>query len=182
MAKALVEQRRPWMVLCTTDTSKSVTTANIWQTAIAASPEELHAFIQLASIRLWLRVKPHTQVHLVRNRDFLLSVLERGRGAARKLPRAIPSFRTPNRLQSACSELLLRRSFRSLPKALCGRLGLVAAILVFEWTRVTDVYTGSFQYAGYGNLYDGTLTSAASTFKGALVYSMTGLGKKIDLA
>src|SRR5688572_4419348 len=37
MAKALVEQRRPWMVLRSTDTSKSVTTANTWQTAIDLS-------------------------------------------------------------------------------------------------------------------------------------------------
>jgi hypothetical protein len=37
MAKALVERRRPWMVLRSTDTSKSVTTANTWQTAIDLS-------------------------------------------------------------------------------------------------------------------------------------------------
>ena len=33
MAKALVEQRRPWMVLRNTDTSKTVTTGSTWQTA-----------------------------------------------------------------------------------------------------------------------------------------------------
>jgi hypothetical protein len=29
-AKALVEQHRPWMLLRSTDTSKTVTTANTW--------------------------------------------------------------------------------------------------------------------------------------------------------
>jgi hypothetical protein len=33
MARALIEQRRPWMVLRNTNTSKTVTTANTWQTA-----------------------------------------------------------------------------------------------------------------------------------------------------
>src|SRR5258705_13245938 len=37
MAKALIEQRRPWMVLRATDTSKTITTANTWQTAIDLS-------------------------------------------------------------------------------------------------------------------------------------------------
>lgn len=37
MAKALIEQRRPWMVLRATDTSKTVTTGNTWQTAIDLS-------------------------------------------------------------------------------------------------------------------------------------------------
>src|SRR3954454_5977294 len=37
LAKAMVEQLRPWMVLRYTDTSKSVTTANTWQTAIDLS-------------------------------------------------------------------------------------------------------------------------------------------------
>jgi hypothetical protein len=37
LAKAMVEQLRPWMVLRYTDTSKTVTTANIWQTAIDLS-------------------------------------------------------------------------------------------------------------------------------------------------
>jgi hypothetical protein len=37
LAKAMVEQRRPWMILRKTDTSKSVTTANTWQTAIDLS-------------------------------------------------------------------------------------------------------------------------------------------------
>lgn len=37
IARALVEQRRPWMVLRNTDTSKSVTTASTWQTAIDLS-------------------------------------------------------------------------------------------------------------------------------------------------
>jgi hypothetical protein len=37
LAKALIEQRRPWMVLRYTDSSKTVTTANTWQTAIDLS-------------------------------------------------------------------------------------------------------------------------------------------------
>jgi hypothetical protein len=37
LAKAIVEQKRPWMVLRYTDTSKSVTTSNTWQTAIDLS-------------------------------------------------------------------------------------------------------------------------------------------------
>jgi hypothetical protein len=37
ICKALVEQRLPWMVLRSTDTSKSITTANTWQTAIDLS-------------------------------------------------------------------------------------------------------------------------------------------------
>src|SRR5947208_3265903 len=37
IAKALVEQRRPWMLLRKTDTSKTVTTAYTWQTAIDLS-------------------------------------------------------------------------------------------------------------------------------------------------
>ena len=37
LAKAMVEQLRPWMGLRYTDTSKSVTTANTWQTAIDLS-------------------------------------------------------------------------------------------------------------------------------------------------
>jgi hypothetical protein len=37
LAKALVEQRRPWMLLRATDSSKSVTAANTWQTAIELS-------------------------------------------------------------------------------------------------------------------------------------------------
>lgn len=37
LSKALIEQRRPWVVLRNTDTSKSVTTANTWQTAIDLS-------------------------------------------------------------------------------------------------------------------------------------------------
>lgn len=37
LSKAIVEQRRPWMVLRSTDTSKSVTVANTWQTAIDLS-------------------------------------------------------------------------------------------------------------------------------------------------
>src|SRR4051812_32501307 len=32
MARALVEQRRPWMILRATDTTKTVTAANTWQT------------------------------------------------------------------------------------------------------------------------------------------------------
>lgn len=37
LAKAAIEQRRPWMVLRKTDTSKTVTTSNTWQTAINLS-------------------------------------------------------------------------------------------------------------------------------------------------
>ena len=37
LGKSLIEQRRPWMVLRKTDTSKSVTTANTRQTAIDLS-------------------------------------------------------------------------------------------------------------------------------------------------
>jgi hypothetical protein len=37
LAKAMVEQLRPWMVLRYTDTSKMVTTGNTWQTAIDLS-------------------------------------------------------------------------------------------------------------------------------------------------
>jgi hypothetical protein len=37
MAKALIEQRGPWMLLRATDTSKTVTTGNTWQTAIDLS-------------------------------------------------------------------------------------------------------------------------------------------------
>lgn len=36
-AKAIIEEERPWMVLRKTDTSKTVTTANTWQTAIDLS-------------------------------------------------------------------------------------------------------------------------------------------------
>jgi hypothetical protein len=35
IARAMTEQRRPWMILRKTDTSKSVTTASTWQTAIS---------------------------------------------------------------------------------------------------------------------------------------------------
>jgi hypothetical protein len=35
LAKAMVEERKPWMLLRKTDTSKSVTTGNTWQTAIS---------------------------------------------------------------------------------------------------------------------------------------------------
>jgi hypothetical protein len=37
LAKALIEQRRPWVILRDTDTSKTVTTGNTWQTAIDLS-------------------------------------------------------------------------------------------------------------------------------------------------
>ncbi len=36
-AQAIIEEERPWMVLRKTDTSKAVTTANTWQTAIDLS-------------------------------------------------------------------------------------------------------------------------------------------------
>jgi hypothetical protein len=38
LAKAMAEQLRPWVWLRDTDTSKTVTTANTWQTAIDLSP------------------------------------------------------------------------------------------------------------------------------------------------
>ncbi len=37
LGKSLIEQRRPWMVLRKTDSSKSVTAATTWQTAIDLS-------------------------------------------------------------------------------------------------------------------------------------------------
>jgi hypothetical protein len=37
VGKAIFEQRRPWMILRKTDTSKTVTTGNTWQTAIDLS-------------------------------------------------------------------------------------------------------------------------------------------------
>ena len=37
LSKALVEQRRPWMLLRRTDTSKTITAGNTWQTAIDLS-------------------------------------------------------------------------------------------------------------------------------------------------
>jgi hypothetical protein len=37
LAKAIIEQKRPWVVLRSTDSSKSVTAANSWQTAIDLS-------------------------------------------------------------------------------------------------------------------------------------------------
>ena len=37
LAKAMVEQSRPWMALRSTDTSKSVAAGNTWQTAIDLS-------------------------------------------------------------------------------------------------------------------------------------------------
>jgi hypothetical protein len=37
LGKSLIEQRRRWMILRKTDTSKTVTTANTWQTAIDLS-------------------------------------------------------------------------------------------------------------------------------------------------
>jgi hypothetical protein len=39
VGKSLIEQRRPWMILRKTDTSKTVTTANTWQTAIDLSTD-----------------------------------------------------------------------------------------------------------------------------------------------
>jgi hypothetical protein len=44
MAKALVEQRRAWMVLRSTDTSTTVTTANTWQTGIDLPSIRLNPF------------------------------------------------------------------------------------------------------------------------------------------
>lgn len=40
LAKAMVEQQRPWMLLRNTDTTKSVATASTWQTAIDLSTVE----------------------------------------------------------------------------------------------------------------------------------------------
>jgi hypothetical protein len=37
LAKAIVEQMRPWMILRKTDTSKTVTAGNTWQTAFDLS-------------------------------------------------------------------------------------------------------------------------------------------------
>jgi hypothetical protein len=37
LGKNLIEQRRPWMILRKTDTSKTVTTGNTWQTSIDLS-------------------------------------------------------------------------------------------------------------------------------------------------
>jgi hypothetical protein len=37
LAKAMVEQSRPWVTLRETDTSKSVTASNTWQTVINLS-------------------------------------------------------------------------------------------------------------------------------------------------
>jgi hypothetical protein len=37
VSRALIEQRRPWMVLRYTDSSKTVTTSNTWQSAISLS-------------------------------------------------------------------------------------------------------------------------------------------------
>ena len=52
--KAMVEQRRPWMVLRYTDTSKTVTTANTWQTAIDLSTiTRLNRFYGEYPIRLF---------------------------------------------------------------------------------------------------------------------------------
>jgi hypothetical protein len=47
LGKNLIEQRRPWMILRKTDTSKTVTTANTWQTAIDLSTiSDFNRFLQ----------------------------------------------------------------------------------------------------------------------------------------
>ncbi len=50
LGKNLIEQRRPWMILRKTDTSKTVATANTWQTAIDLSTiTDFNRFYQTAS-------------------------------------------------------------------------------------------------------------------------------------
>ena len=47
LGKSLIEQRRPWMILRKTDTSKTVTAANTWQTAISlATITDFNRFYQ----------------------------------------------------------------------------------------------------------------------------------------
>jgi hypothetical protein len=54
LAKAMVEQTRPWMALRYTDTSKSVATGNTWQTAIdLSSIERLNRFYGEEPIKLF---------------------------------------------------------------------------------------------------------------------------------
>ena len=54
LAKALVEQRRPWMVLRNTDTSKTVSTSNTWQTQISlTSIDRLSRFFGEDPIKLF---------------------------------------------------------------------------------------------------------------------------------
>jgi hypothetical protein len=56
-AKAVLEEERPWMVLRKTDSSKSVTTAGTWQTAIDLSTitdfSRLHVYDDAPALRLF---------------------------------------------------------------------------------------------------------------------------------
>src|SRR4051794_18083421 len=52
--KAMLEQERPWMVLRKTDTSKTVTTSNTWQTAISlATLTRFNRFYGSRPVRLF---------------------------------------------------------------------------------------------------------------------------------
>src|SRR6266567_3969488 len=52
--KAILEQERPWMVLRKTDTSKTVTTSNTWQSAISlAALTRFNRFYGSRPIRLF---------------------------------------------------------------------------------------------------------------------------------
>lgn len=53
-AKTILEEERPWMVLRKTDTSKSVTTSNTWQTAISlATISDFSRFYEDRPLRLF---------------------------------------------------------------------------------------------------------------------------------
>lgn len=53
-AKTILEEERPWLILRKTDTSKTVTTANTWQTAISlASITDFSQFYSETPIRLY---------------------------------------------------------------------------------------------------------------------------------
>jgi hypothetical protein len=66
IGKALVEQRRPWMLLRKTDTSKTVTTANTWQTQIDLSTlTRFNRFYGKYPIRLFDGVQTTYRYHQV---------------------------------------------------------------------------------------------------------------------
>jgi hypothetical protein len=77
LAKAMVEQLRPWMVLRYTDTSKSVTAANTWQTAIDLSTiARFNRFYESdqAPIKLFdggFRIEYYKQVPFNRRLEFI---------------------------------------------------------------------------------------------------------------
>src|SRR5437868_3335054 len=78
LAKAMVEQLRPWMVLRYTDTSKTVTAANTWQTAIDLSTiARLNRFYESddnAPIKLFdggYRIEYYKQVPFNRRLEFI---------------------------------------------------------------------------------------------------------------